>query len=130
MKTIAGAASFAWTNRSRTRAAPMPTIASTNSEADIEKNGTFASPGDRAREQRLAGPGRAAEQHAVGDAAAEPLVPLGLAQEVDDLAQLALGLVDAGDVGEGDAVAGWARSGGRASGRRCRASPARCRPGA
>ncbi len=44
MKTIAGAASFASLKRSRTREAPMPTIASTNSDADIEKNGAFASP--------------------------------------------------------------------------------------
>ena len=44
MNTIAGAAAFACAKRSRTRAAPMPTIASTNSEADSEKNGTFASP--------------------------------------------------------------------------------------
>src|ERR1700758_1752151 len=44
MKMIAGAASFAWANRSRTREAPTPTIISTNSEADIWKNGTPASP--------------------------------------------------------------------------------------
>ena len=44
MKMIAGAASFACLNRSRTRDAPMPTIASTNSDADIEKNGAPASP--------------------------------------------------------------------------------------
>jgi hypothetical protein len=44
MKTIAGADSFACAKRSRTREAPMPTIASTNSEADKEKNGTLASP--------------------------------------------------------------------------------------
>ena len=44
MKTIAGAASLACLNRSRTRLAPTPTIISTNSEAEIEKNGTPASP--------------------------------------------------------------------------------------
>ena len=44
MKMIAGAASFAWANRSRTREAPTPTIISTNSDADIWKNGTPASP--------------------------------------------------------------------------------------
>src|SRR5262249_45474613 len=37
-------AAFAWANRSRTRDAPTPTIASTNSDAAPEKNGTFASP--------------------------------------------------------------------------------------
>jgi hypothetical protein len=44
MKTIAGAAALAWPNRSRTREAPIPTTASTNSEADMEKNGAPASP--------------------------------------------------------------------------------------
>ena len=44
MNTIAGEASFAFLKRSRTREAPTPTIASMNSEADIEKNGAFASP--------------------------------------------------------------------------------------
>ena len=44
MNTIDGAASLAWRNRSRTREAPIPTIASTNSEADIVKNAACASP--------------------------------------------------------------------------------------
>ena len=44
MKMIEGAACLAWSNRSRTRLAPTPTIISTNSEAEIEKNGTSASP--------------------------------------------------------------------------------------
>ena len=44
MKMIAGAASFACLKRSRTRDAPMPTIASMNSEAEAEKKGTPASP--------------------------------------------------------------------------------------
>ncbi|MEA2229162.1 MAG: hypothetical protein QOF04_2792 [Solirubrobacteraceae bacterium] len=44
MKTIAGAASLAFANRSRTRAAPTPTIASMNSDAAIEKNAACASP--------------------------------------------------------------------------------------
>ena len=59
--------------------------------------------GDRPREQRLARAGRARQQHAVGHAPAEAPVALGAAQEVDDLRQLGLGLVDPGDVGEGDA---------------------------
>ena len=44
MKTMAGADAMACANRSRTREAPTPTIASTNSDAEIEKKGTFASP--------------------------------------------------------------------------------------
>ena len=44
MNRIAGAASLAFLNVSRTRAAPTPTTASTNSDAEDEKNGTPASP--------------------------------------------------------------------------------------
>ena len=60
--------------------------------------------GDRAREQRLAGAGRADQQHAARNASAEPLELAGIAQELDDLLQVLLGLVDAGDVLEGDAA--------------------------
>ena len=41
---ISGAFSFACPNRSRTFDAPIPTNISTNSDPDIEKKGTFASP--------------------------------------------------------------------------------------
>ena len=58
--------------------------------------------GDRLGEQRLAGAGRADHQHAARDAAAELLELLRVAQEVDQLLDLFLGLVAAGDVGEGD----------------------------
>ena len=44
MKMMAGAAFLAWSNRSRTRLAPTPTIISMNSDAETEKNGTLASP--------------------------------------------------------------------------------------
>ena len=44
MNTIHGAFSFACLNRSRTLDAPIPTNISTNSDPDMEKNGTFASP--------------------------------------------------------------------------------------
>ena len=73
MKMIAGAASLACLNRSRTREAPTPTIASTNSDAEIEKNGGVGLAGDRAGEQRLAGARRAVEQHAARDPRAEAL---------------------------------------------------------
>ena len=56
--------------------------------------------GDGAREQRLAGAGRPDEQHALGNAAADARVLLRGLQELDDLAQLLLGLVHAGDVAE------------------------------
>ena len=60
--------------------------------------------GDGAREQRLAGAGRADQQHALGDPAAELLELLRVLEELDDLLELLLGLVDAGDVVEGDAA--------------------------
>ena len=44
MKTMAGAAFFACSNRSRTRAAPTPTNISTKSDPEMEKKGTPASP--------------------------------------------------------------------------------------
>ena len=68
------------------------------------KNGTLASPAIGARQQRLAGAGRADKQHAARDASAEPLEFLRIAQEFDDLLQVFLGLVDAGDVLERDAA--------------------------
>ncbi len=58
---------------------------------------------DGAREQRLAGAGAADHQHALRDLAAE-LLELGrVLEEVDDLRHLLLRLVDARDVGKGDA---------------------------
>ena len=58
--------------------------------------------GDRLGEQRLAGARRADHQHAARDAAAELLELRRVAQEVDQLRDFFLGLVAAGDVGEGD----------------------------
>ena len=51
-------------------------------------------------QQRLAGAGRPDEQHALGNAAAEVRELLRVLQELDDLAQLVLRFVDAGDIGE------------------------------
>ena len=53
---------------------------------------------DRARGQGLAGAWRADQQHAARDAPAELLELLRVAQELDNLLQVLLGLVDAGDV--------------------------------
>ena len=61
-----------------------------------ERNVRFAR--DRAGEQRLAGARGAHEQHALGDAAAELLELLRFLEELDDLLELFLRLVDAGDV--------------------------------
>jgi hypothetical protein len=57
MKMIAGAASLALANRSRTRAAPTPTIASMNSDAAIEKNAAWASPATARAKSVLPVPG-------------------------------------------------------------------------
>jgi hypothetical protein len=55
-----------------------------------------------AGEEGLAGAWRSDEQNALGDAAAELLELLSLAEELDDLLELFLGFVNAGDVLEGD----------------------------
>ena len=57
MNTIAGAASSACLKRSRTREAPTPTIASMNSDAEAEKNGTPASPATARASRVLPVPG-------------------------------------------------------------------------
>src|SRR4051794_18548049 len=54
--------------------------------------------GDGLGQQRLAGAGRPVQQDALRDGRAEALELLRVAQELDDLAQLVLGLVDAGDL--------------------------------
>ena len=100
MKMMAGAALRACSNRSRTRAAPTPTNISTNSEPEIEKKGTPASPATALASSVLPGAGWADEEHALGHAGPQPAVPLPVLQEVDDLDQLVLGLVDAGHIVE------------------------------
>jgi hypothetical protein len=60
--------------------------------------------GDGAGEQCLTGAGRADEQHAAGNAAAETLEFLRIAQELDDFLEVAFGFVDTSDVIEGHAA--------------------------
>jgi len=60
--------------------------------------------GDRARQQRLAGSGRANQEHAARDLAAQALELLRVAQELDDLLQVLLGFIHAGDIVEGHAA--------------------------
>ena len=55
-------------------------------------------------QQGLAGSGWAHHQDALGDATAQAGELLGVLEEGDDLLDLVLGLLDAGDVGEGDAA--------------------------
>ncbi len=61
--------------------------------------------GHRLGEQRLARPRRTVQEDALRHARSERVEGLGIAQELDDLLQLGLGLIDAGDVGEGDRLA-------------------------
>ena len=65
-----------------------------------ERHFRFA--GDGARQQRLAGAGRADHQHAARNAAAQFLEFARIAQELDQLADFFLGFIATGDVGEGD----------------------------
>jgi hypothetical protein len=96
MKTMQGAFFLACSNMSRTAGRPTPTNISTKSEPEMVKNGHARLARDGAREQRLAGARRAHEQRALGDLAAEARELLRVAQELDDLLELLLGLVDAG----------------------------------
>ena len=57
INTIQGAFSLACLNRSRTFAAPIPTNISTNSEPEMEKNGTWASPATALASKVLPVPG-------------------------------------------------------------------------
>ena len=57
IKIIAGAFFLALANKSRTRLAPTPTNISTNSEPEIEKNGTLASPATARANKVLPVPG-------------------------------------------------------------------------
>ncbi len=58
--------------------------------------------GHRLAEECLAGPGRTDQEDALGDARADRRELVGVLEELDDLRQLLLGLLDAGDVGERD----------------------------
>ena len=62
--------------------------------------------GDGLGEQRLAGAGRPVQEDPLGHLRAEGLELPGVAQELDDLLELSLGVVDAGDVREGDRLTG------------------------
>ena len=100
MKMIAGDRLRASANRSRTRAAPTPTNISTKLGAGHREEGHVRLARHGAREQRLAGSRRADHEHAARHHGPCPRVAVGVAQEVDDLADLRLRAVVAGDVGE------------------------------
>ena len=66
------------------------------------KNGHARLTGDRASHERLAGAGRADQEHATRDARAERVELLRVLEELDDFLELGLGLVHAGHVVERD----------------------------
>ena len=91
-------------NRSRTRDAPTPTIASTNSDAAIEKNGTFASPATARASSVLPVPGGPESSTPCGIRPPRRRYLSGFRRKSTTSRQLLLRLVDAGDVGEGHAI--------------------------
>ena len=99
-KTMHGELRLAWSNRSRTREAPTPTNISTNSEPEIEKNGTPASPATARAISVLPVPGGPTSSTPRGMRAPERVELLRVLEELDDFLELGLGLVDAGHVGE------------------------------
>ena len=98
---MAGACLRASWNRSRTRAAPTPTNISTKLEPVTEKNGTLASPATARASRVLPVPGGPTIRTPRGCHGPGPGEPLGLLEEVDHLADLDLGPLVAGHVGEG-----------------------------
>ncbi len=102
MKMIAGRCSRASANRRRIRAAPRPANISTNEAADWLKNCAPDSCATALASSVLPVPGGPCSMIPFGTCAPERGEPLGVAQELDHLAQLRLRLVAAGDVGPGD----------------------------
>ena len=100
MKTMAGEACLACSKRSRTRLAPIPTKSSMNSEPLTEKNGTPASPATALASSVLPVPGGPTRRIPCGTFPPEPAEVGRRLQEVDDLEQVALGALEAGNVVE------------------------------
>src|SRR5699024_4164968 len=78
INTMQGAFSLACLNRSRTLEAPMPTNISTNSEPDIEKKGTPASPATALASMVLPVPGGPTSKTPLGIEAPTSVYFLGL----------------------------------------------------
>jgi len=86
---------------SRTREAPTPTNISTKSEPEMVKNGTLASPAIARASRVLPVPGGPTSKTPRGMRPPSRWNFLRIAQKLDDLLQVLLGLVDAGDILEG-----------------------------
>merc|ERR1719181_752070 len=101
MKMMQGALALAFSKRSRTRGAHAhEELDELGGRAGEEGHAGLA--GDRLGEQGLARAGRPHEEAALGDLGAQVGVLVRVLQEVDDLLELQLGAVHAGDVLEGD----------------------------
>ena len=87
---------------SRTRLAPTPTNIWMNSEPRDRKERHARLAGHGPGQQRFAGARRAHQQHALGNAAAQPLELVGVLQELDDFLQVVLDALQAGHVGKRD----------------------------
>ena len=100
MNTMQGAFSRACEKRSRTRAAPDADEHLHELRSAELKNGTPASPATARASNVLPVPGGPTSSTPLGHPPAELLVALGRFEEVDDLAELRLRLVVAGDIAE------------------------------
>ena len=106
MKMIAGAASLASLEQvAHARGADADDRPRRTRDAEIEKNGTLASPATARASSVLPVPGGPLSSTPRGIRAPRRAYCSGC-EEVDDLEELVLGLVDAGDVGEGHALLG------------------------
>ena len=84
----------------------MPTNISTNSEPDMEKNGTLASPATALASMVLPVPGGPTSRMPLGMEAPISCVLAGVVQVIHDLLQVFLGFVLTGHIGKADAVGG------------------------
>ena len=103
---MAGACLRAVWKRSRTRLAPTPDEHLHEVRAADREEGHAGLAGHGPGQQGLAGARGPDQQDALGDLGPDLLEPAGRLQEVDDLADLLLDPVVAGDVGEGRRRAG------------------------
>ena len=89
-----GAFCFACSNRSRTRLAPTPTNISTNSDAEMLKNGTPASPATARASSVLPVPGGPTSSTPLGECAPRERNFSGMLEELHDFGELFLRFVD------------------------------------
>ena len=124
---MAGAACLAILKRSRTREAPTPTNISTNSEPEMEKKATPASPATARASNVLPVPGAPMSKMPFGISRADVDEFLRILQKVDDLGELLFGFLGSGDILESHFLLGIVRQGDARLGLAEGEEPA-CRP--